>query len=184
VAERDRLQLGEAVAACGSAVAGRRAVADEPTAAVGEDRGRLIKHAWYYWLLLAEGHSTRRLFEAMLRRGPEGTPALPAPAGYPGRGRGQTNKVPGCGRAGTCRHMSPCDRNFRRPRCLEAAGAPDPGPCQRGRCAKNERMMWGLTRGGGRWVYISRVGDSKLEIPAKMESPDESGGTVRSRGGV
>jgi len=43
--------------------------------------GRLIKHAWYYWLLLAEGHLTRRLFGAMLRRGPEGAPALPAPAG-------------------------------------------------------------------------------------------------------
>ena len=25
--------------------------------------GRLIKHARYYWLLLAEGHLTRRLFE-------------------------------------------------------------------------------------------------------------------------
>jgi len=29
---------------------------------------RLIKHARYYWLLLAEGHLTRRLFGAMLRR--------------------------------------------------------------------------------------------------------------------
>jgi len=28
--------------------------------------------------LLAEGHLTRRLFGAMLRRGPEGAPALPA----------------------------------------------------------------------------------------------------------
>jgi hypothetical protein len=39
--------------------------------------GRLIKHARYYWLLLAEGHLTRRLFGAMLRR----IEALPAPAG-------------------------------------------------------------------------------------------------------
>lgn len=30
--------------------------------------GRLIKHARYYWLLLAEGHLTRRLFGAMVRR--------------------------------------------------------------------------------------------------------------------
>ena len=30
--------------------------------------GRLVKHARYYWLLLAEGHLTRRVFEAMLRR--------------------------------------------------------------------------------------------------------------------
>jgi hypothetical protein len=39
--------------------------------------GRLLKHARYYWLLLAEGHLTRRLFGAMLRR----IEALPAPAG-------------------------------------------------------------------------------------------------------
>ena len=30
--------------------------------------GRLVKHARYYWLLLAEGHLTQRLFVAMLRR--------------------------------------------------------------------------------------------------------------------
>ena len=30
--------------------------------------GRLVKHARYYWLLLAESHLTRRLFGAMLRR--------------------------------------------------------------------------------------------------------------------
>jgi len=30
--------------------------------------GRLVKHARYYWLLLAEGHLTRRRFEAMLQR--------------------------------------------------------------------------------------------------------------------
>jgi hypothetical protein len=30
--------------------------------------GRLVKHARYYWLLLAESHSTRRLFGAMVRR--------------------------------------------------------------------------------------------------------------------
>jgi len=29
--------------------------------------GRLVKHARYYWLLLAESHLTRRLFGAMLR---------------------------------------------------------------------------------------------------------------------
>jgi len=39
--------------------------------------GRLIKHARYYWLLLAEGHLTRRLFGGMLRK----IAALPAPAG-------------------------------------------------------------------------------------------------------
>ena len=30
--------------------------------------GRLIKHARYYWLLLAESRLTRRLFGSMLRR--------------------------------------------------------------------------------------------------------------------
>ena len=39
--------------------------------------GRLVKHAGYYWLLLAESHLTRRLFGAMLRR----IESLPLPAG-------------------------------------------------------------------------------------------------------
>jgi hypothetical protein len=39
--------------------------------------GRLIKHARYYWLLLAESHLTRRLFASMLRR----IAMLPSPAG-------------------------------------------------------------------------------------------------------
>ncbi len=39
--------------------------------------GRLIKHARYYWLLLAESLLTRRLFAGMLRK----IAALPAPAG-------------------------------------------------------------------------------------------------------
>jgi hypothetical protein len=39
--------------------------------------GRLVKHVRNYWLLLAKGHLTRRLFAAMLGR----TTALPVPAG-------------------------------------------------------------------------------------------------------
>jgi hypothetical protein len=39
--------------------------------------GRLIKHARYYWLLLAEGYLTRRLFRGMLQR----IVTLPVPAG-------------------------------------------------------------------------------------------------------
>ncbi len=39
--------------------------------------GRLIQHARYYWLLLAEGHLTRRLFGNMLQK----IAALPSPAG-------------------------------------------------------------------------------------------------------
>ena len=39
--------------------------------------GRLVKHARYYWLLLAESHLTRRLFASMVRR----IEALPVPTG-------------------------------------------------------------------------------------------------------
>jgi hypothetical protein len=39
--------------------------------------GRLIKHARYYWLLLAESHLTRRLFGSVLGK----IAALPSPAG-------------------------------------------------------------------------------------------------------
>jgi hypothetical protein len=39
--------------------------------------GRLIKHARYYWLLLAESHLTRRLFGNMLQK----IAALRSPAG-------------------------------------------------------------------------------------------------------
>jgi hypothetical protein len=39
--------------------------------------GRLVKHARYYWLLLAEGHLTRRVCAAILRR----IWALPLPVG-------------------------------------------------------------------------------------------------------
>jgi len=39
--------------------------------------GRLLKHARYYWLLLAESLLTRRLFGAMVRR----IAAVPVPTG-------------------------------------------------------------------------------------------------------
>lgn len=39
--------------------------------------GRLVKHARYYWLLLAEGHLTRRRFGAILCR----IALLPIPTG-------------------------------------------------------------------------------------------------------
>jgi hypothetical protein len=39
--------------------------------------GRLVRHARYYWLLLAEGHLSRRLFGSMLRM----IAALPLPDG-------------------------------------------------------------------------------------------------------
>jgi Transposase DDE domain group 1 len=39
--------------------------------------GRMVKHARYYWLLLAEGHLHRRLFGGMLQR----IWTLPTPSG-------------------------------------------------------------------------------------------------------
>jgi hypothetical protein len=39
--------------------------------------GRLVKHARYYWLFLAEGHLNRRRFRAMLGR----IALLPVPTG-------------------------------------------------------------------------------------------------------
>ncbi len=38
---------------------------------------RLVKHARYYWLMLAESHLTRRLFGSILRR----MEGLPLPVG-------------------------------------------------------------------------------------------------------
>jgi hypothetical protein len=52
----------------GPAEGDRELVSDQFAAAAGEDRGRLIKHARYYWLMLAESHLTRRLFGSMVRR--------------------------------------------------------------------------------------------------------------------
>ena len=57
--------------------------------------GRLIKHARYYWLLLAERHLTRSLFGAMLRR----LVALSVPAGSRSYSYSQIGKG-GRGRSG------------------------------------------------------------------------------------
>ncbi len=58
--------------------AARQLVAEEFTAQrLVKTGGRLIRHARYYWLLLAESHLTRRLFGSMVRR----IAALPVPAG-------------------------------------------------------------------------------------------------------
>ncbi len=53
--------------------------AGEPSAEAGSgpQGGRLVKHARYYWLQLAEGHLTRQHFGSMLRR----VAALPLPNG-------------------------------------------------------------------------------------------------------
>ena len=60
------------MAAAGTAEEDREVVADEV-----KTGGRLVKHARYYWLLLAESHLTQRLFGSMVRR----IAALPLPTG-------------------------------------------------------------------------------------------------------
>lgn len=51
--------------------------------------GRLMKHARYYWLLLAESPLTRRLFGSMVRR----IASLPQPAGSANRRPEQISAV-------------------------------------------------------------------------------------------
>ncbi len=58
--------------------------------------GRLVRHARYYWLLLAEGHLSRRLFGSMLRM----IAALPLPDGY--RTRTESKRALGSHPAGKC----------------------------------------------------------------------------------
>jgi len=70
IVRANRLQPGEPVAAAGAAEGNRQVVADQL-------QQRLVKHARYYWLLLAESHLKRRLFASMVRR----IELLPVPAG-------------------------------------------------------------------------------------------------------
>ena len=68
VAERDCLQSRELVAAPRAAEADRHVSLVSLQQRLVKTGGRLIKHARYFWLLLAEGHLTWRLFGAVLRR--------------------------------------------------------------------------------------------------------------------
>jgi hypothetical protein len=56
------------VAEAGVAKANRELVAHELQQRLVKTGGRLVKHARYYWLLLAESHLTKRLFGSMVRR--------------------------------------------------------------------------------------------------------------------
>jgi hypothetical protein len=57
------------VAEAGASAEDRRVVAHQLAAEAGENGGkRLVKHARYNWLLLAESHLTRRLFASALGR--------------------------------------------------------------------------------------------------------------------
>src|SRR5271169_80426 len=56
------LQLGQFVAAAGVAQWNRELVATSLQQRLVKTGARLVKHARYYWLLLAESHLTKRLF--------------------------------------------------------------------------------------------------------------------------
>jgi hypothetical protein len=75
--ERDRLELEKFVGAAGVAQVSRGLVLTSLLQPLVKTGGRLVKHARYYWLLLAEGHLSRRLFGSMLRM----IAALPLPDG-------------------------------------------------------------------------------------------------------
>jgi hypothetical protein len=119
--------------------------------------GRLIKHARYYWLLLAESHLTWRLFGSMLRR----MEALPLPAGSARResetsldGRGElTGDV-----------FEQVLRNggnlgFFVPEAAQP-GTPE---------ALGWKRMQKIAS-GGKWRYIGSQPKGKTEIPAQIES--------------
>ena len=63
VFERDRLRLGRPVAAAGAA---KKGIGNWSLTSLQQrlvkTGGWLVRHARYYWMLLAEGHLTRRVF--------------------------------------------------------------------------------------------------------------------------
>ena len=77
MAERDRLQPGEPVAAAGAAEENRQLLAHQPAAEAGENRRPNDQARALLLALLAESHLTRRLFASMVRR----IELLPLPAG-------------------------------------------------------------------------------------------------------
>ena len=66
--ESNRLQSGESVATVGTPKRIDNWTLTSLQQRLVKTGGRLVKHARYYWLILAENHLTRRLFGAMLQR--------------------------------------------------------------------------------------------------------------------
>ena len=106
--------------------------------------GRLVKHARYYWLLLAEGHLNRKLFGQMMGR----LAALPAPTARTSwrtrvaedrRGRDVAKKpsaVAGTAQSGSIRRPEQQGKGYRtwqkcENRCIAAADRL-PCPCHEG----------------------------------------------------
>jgi hypothetical protein len=79
LAGRVGLQPRQSLAAAGIAAKNWELVLNKtiPQQRLVKTGGRLVRHARYYWLLLAEGRLSRRLFGSMLRM----VAALPLPDG-------------------------------------------------------------------------------------------------------
>jgi hypothetical protein len=89
VAERDRIQPGEFVAALGAAEGDRDVVLDQLAATAGEDWRPVGKACPLLLLLLAESHLIRRLIGSM----PQRIEALPGASGSLALERMQTKIV-------------------------------------------------------------------------------------------
>ncbi len=121
--------------------------------------GRLIKHARYYWLLLAESHLTRRLFRRDAAENHRAavaggiTRAVVASRSHESRwfdGRGVSKNRPGRGRIAVLLHPKWPNGRFRL-RTVACAGAKHSTPC-------------GTRSGGAMRVLKQKV---IMEIPAE-----------------
>jgi len=127
--------------------------------------GRLIKHARYYWLLLAESHLTRRLFGAMVGR-IEALPGAPGPGGIAADAVGSKEGWKQAGEAVRCLKKSPPGGSFRAPGALGDGRGTPYRPCRDAVVPENSRkLMWSLTRGGdGRTFALNRIRKWKFRV--------------------
>ena len=118
--------------------------------------GRLVKHARYYWLLLAEWHLTRRVFEAMLRR----IWALPVAEALAAERISQSERrlqTVRCLRNGLGKRLS---------RRVPYAGGPEPAGSAWPRAAEAKKIRFNCSPRGGP-VYTPAIWEPIIEIPAK-----------------
>ena len=120
--------------------------------------GRLIQHARYYWLLLAESHLTRRLFADMLRK------SRPCPTSGIRRVQRGANLDDGAGLAGEVSADAPGKRILSG-RCVLAGG--ETGPFRR-RWEHCRPIPAETLAGSDRPAYTGVGSGVKTEIPVKM----------------
>ena len=146
---------------------------------LGKTGGRLIKHARYYGLLLAESHLTRRLCAAMVRR----VEALPVAAGQRlclrakiwrrGRGRAGVREIAGKG-AVLRRPDSECAPAASRHAYRDPA-APFCNDSYDDRAECDGPFFLGVDY-PSRWCRLSQP-EAKMEIPANWKLFFPSGST-------